>query len=42
MEKVQKEQGQFLSTLEETITGIKIIKAFNADNYFYQKIYVFN
>ena len=36
-EKVQKEQGQFLSTLEETITGIKIIKAFNADNTFIKK-----
>ena len=36
-DKVQKEQGEFLSTLEETITGIKIIKAFNVENTFIKK-----
>ena len=36
-DKVQKEQGEFLSTVEETITGIKIIKAFNVENTFIKK-----
>jgi len=30
-DKVQKEQGLFLSTLEETLGGLKIIKGFNAE-----------
>jgi subfamily B ATP-binding cassette protein MsbA len=34
---VQKEQGEFLSLLEETLGGIKIIKAFNAENTFVKK-----
>jgi len=32
--RVQKEQGVFLSTLEETLTGLRIIKGFNAENIF--------
>jgi subfamily B ATP-binding cassette protein MsbA len=36
-DKVQKEQGFFLSILEETLGGLKIIKGFNAENIFYQK-----
>ena len=36
-DRVQKEQGEFLSLLEETIGGIKIIKAFNAENSFVKK-----
>ncbi len=35
--KVQKEQGIFLSTLEETLAGLKVIKGFNAENRFYTK-----
>ena len=31
---VQKEQGEFMSLLEETLGGIKIIKAFNGQNTF--------
>ena len=33
--KVQKEQGVFLSTLEETLAGLKVIKGFNAESRFY-------
>lgn len=36
-DRVQKEQGEFLSLLEETLGGIKIIKAFNAENHFVKK-----
>lgn len=36
-DRVQKEQGEFLSLLEETLGGIKIIKAFNAENTFVKK-----
>ena len=36
-DRVQKEQGLFLSTLEETLTGLRIIKGFNAENKFNQK-----
>ncbi|MCF6308594.1 MAG: ABC transporter ATP-binding protein/permease [Flavobacteriaceae bacterium] len=36
-DKVQKEQGLFLSTLEETLGGLKIIKGFTAENIFYNK-----
>lgn len=32
--RVQKEQGIFLSTLEETLTGLRIIKGFNAEKTF--------
>ncbi len=34
---VQKEQGTFLSILEETLGGLKIIKGFNAESIFTQK-----
>lgn len=33
-DKVQKEQGIFLSLLEETLTGLRVIKGFNAENIF--------
>ncbi|WNH07890.1 ABC transporter ATP-binding protein [Thalassobellus suaedae] len=33
-DRVQKEQGTFLSTLEETLTGLRIIKGFNAEENF--------
>ena len=33
-DRVQKEQGIFLSTLEETLTGLRIIKGFNAQDKF--------
>ncbi|PKQ46366.1 ABC transporter ATP-binding protein [Confluentibacter flavum] len=33
-ERVQKEQGTILSTLEETLTGLRIIKGFNAEEKF--------
>lgn len=36
-EKVQREQGNFLSTLEETLGGLKVIKSFNAENRFNSK-----
>lgn len=36
-DKVQREQGYFLSLLEETLTGLRIIKAFNAENVFRSK-----
>ncbi|WP_298551056.1 ABC transporter ATP-binding protein [uncultured Algibacter sp.] len=32
--RVQKEQGVFISTLEETLTGLRIIKGFNAESVF--------
>ncbi|KAA5821933.1 ABC transporter ATP-binding protein [Algibacter amylolyticus] len=35
--RVQKEQGTFLSTLEETLTGLRIIKGFNAEGLFYNR-----
>lgn len=34
-DKVQKEQGEFLSILEETLGGLRVIKAFNAESKFY-------
>jgi subfamily B ATP-binding cassette protein MsbA len=34
---VQNEQGYFLSILEETLGGLKIIKGFNAESIFYKK-----
>jgi len=36
-DKVQKEQGNFLSILEETLGGLKIIKGFNAETIFANK-----
>ena len=36
-DRVQKEQGTFLSTLEETLTGLRIIKGFNAEDKFNAK-----
>lgn len=33
-DKVQREQGIFLSTLEETLSGLKVIKGFNAEKKF--------
>ncbi|MFI1771580.1 ABC transporter ATP-binding protein [Thalassobellus citreus] len=36
-DRVQKEQGTFLSTLEETLTGLRIIKGFNAEESFNDK-----
>ncbi len=36
-DRVQKEQGFFLSILEETLGGLKIIKGFNAENSFTKK-----
>ncbi len=36
-DRVQKEQGTFLSTLEETLTGLRIIKGFSAEDKFNRK-----
>lgn len=36
-DKVQQEQGQFLSAVEETLGSLKIIKGFNAENIFSEK-----
>lgn len=36
-DRVQKEQGLFLSTLEETLTGLRIIKGFSAERKFNEK-----
>lgn len=36
-DRVQREQGYFLSILEETLGGLKIIKGFNAENIFSNK-----
>ncbi|KAA1247663.1 ABC transporter ATP-binding protein [Aquimarina sp. RZ0] len=33
-QKVQEEQGVFLSTLEETLSGLRVIKGFNAESHF--------
>ena len=35
--KVQKEQGQFISLVDETLSGMKILKIFNAENKFFKK-----
>ena len=35
-DRVQKEQGEFLSIVEETLSGLRIIKAFNAESRFYR------
>ena len=36
-DKVQKEQGEFLSIIEETLGGLKVIKGFNSENLFGRK-----
>ncbi len=36
-DQVQKEQGEFLSIVEETLGGLRVIKAFNAENRFSAK-----
>ncbi|MDA8768966.1 ABC transporter ATP-binding protein/permease [Winogradskyella sp.] len=36
-DKVQKEQGTFLSILEETLGGLKVIKSYNSENNFASK-----
>ncbi|NNC69325.1 MAG: ABC transporter ATP-binding protein [Flavobacteriaceae bacterium] len=36
-DRVQKEQGTFLSTLEETLGGLRIVKGFNAEDKFTKK-----
>lgn len=36
-DRVQREQGYFLSLIEETLTGLRIIKGFNAEDIFNQK-----
>ncbi|MEW7290474.1 ABC transporter ATP-binding protein [Aquimarina sp. 2304DJ70-9] len=36
-QKVQEEQGLFLSTLEETLSGLRVIKGFNSESYFNKK-----
>ena len=36
-DKVQKEQGTFLSILEETLSGLKVIKSYNSENNFSSK-----
>ncbi|MBT8187439.1 MAG: ABC transporter ATP-binding protein/permease [Croceitalea sp.] len=35
-DRVQREQGEFLSIVEETLSGLRVIKAFNAESRFYQ------
>ena len=35
--KIQQEQGYFLSILDETLSGLKVIKSFNAENVFIKK-----
>lgn len=37
--RLQKEQGMFLSIIEETIGGLRIVKAFNAESNFTQKFF---
>ncbi|WP_162127376.1 ABC transporter ATP-binding protein [Flavobacterium phycosphaerae] len=32
--RMQEEQGTFLSTIEETLGGLKVVKSYNAENYF--------
>ena len=36
-DRVQKEQGEFLSIVEETLSGLNIIKAFFAEKQFFTK-----
>ena len=35
-DRVQKEQGEFLSIVEETLGGLRVIKAFNSESRFYR------
>lgn len=35
-DRVQKEQGEFLSIVEETLGGLRVVKAFNAESKFYK------
>ncbi len=35
-DRVQKEQGEFLSIVEETLGGLRVIKAFNSESHFYE------
>ncbi|TMU56934.1 ABC transporter ATP-binding protein [Flagellimonas algicola] len=35
-DKVQREQGEFLSIVEETLGGLRVIKAFNSESRFYK------
>ena len=35
-DRVQKEQGEFLSIVEETLGGLRVIKAFNSESHFYK------
>ena len=35
-DRVQKEQGEFLSIVEETLGGLRVVKAFNSESRFYQ------
>jgi subfamily B ATP-binding cassette protein MsbA len=37
--KVQNEQGKFISIVDETISGLKVLKVFNAQSIFTQKFY---
>ena len=37
--KVQNEQGKFISIVDETISGLKVLKVFNAQSTFTQKFY---
>ncbi|GGD29661.1 ABC transporter ATP-binding protein [Flavobacterium orientale] len=36
-DRAQKEQGYFLSIVDETLSGLKVIKGFNAETYFFKK-----
>ncbi|MBP9792478.1 MAG: ABC transporter ATP-binding protein [Flavobacterium sp.] len=36
-QRAQQEQGVFISTLDETLTGLKVVKGFNAENIFITK-----
>lgn len=36
-QRAQQESGIFISTLDETLTGLKVVKGFNAENIFIQK-----
>ena len=35
--RAQNEQGLFISTLDETLTGLKVVKSYNAEGSFIQK-----
>ncbi|MDP2162437.1 MAG: ABC transporter ATP-binding protein [Flavobacterium sp.] len=36
-DRAQKEQGLFLSIVDETLSGLKVIKGFNSESYFFKK-----